>query len=154
MVSMFVLGCSSTATIPPEAGADATSEASTDASAQATDSAADSPAPKLGGSCSMNDAYCVDSTTEGFCVAGVYQPVSCSGSMGCYIQSGYIYCDQSLGVLGDPCKPADNHTCATSHKSELLCSVDDGGVIGTWVLQRSCPDDGGCSIMASQVYCY
>lgn len=70
----------------------------------------------------------------------------CHGPKGCHIENNQVYCDTSMGAVGDQCRHADSHACSDDATQLLRCSPQF-----KWTKQMDCKH--GCKVHGTEVDC-
>jgi hypothetical protein len=70
----------------------------------------------------------------------------CHGPKGCHIENNQVFCDTTMGAVGDTCRHADNHACSDDAQSMLRCTAQF-----KWAKQQDCHH--GCRVHGNEVDC-
>jgi hypothetical protein len=105
----------------------------------------------------LNENYScsVDHRTELVCKNGKFVvDRTCKGPNECRVDGEHreITCDDSIGDLGDTCRPApddSNYACSTDKRIEIVCDA----ATRTFQLTNTCRGLKGCYIADQRVYC-
>ena len=70
----------------------------------------------------------------------------CRGPNGCHIEGTNVYCDRSMGRVGEKCRPVDTFSCSEDATQMLKCSPQF-----TWLKKSDCKH--GCRAKNNSVFC-
>jgi hypothetical protein len=96
-----------------------------------------------------NYACTVDGTNEVVCAPeslSFQLARVCLGPSHCRTDGPRIFCDQSIGRIGDACAPEGRSACSEDGKAALRCSPGH-----RWTLESAC--HGGCQVQDREVQC-
>ncbi|MFO0678337.1 MAG: hypothetical protein U0169_17500 [Polyangiaceae bacterium] len=109
--------------------------------------------PQVGGKCPANRdgrLVCQDPTSALVCRGESWQALPCRGPQGCKAQGEKgedVFCDHSIGTVGDRCLLDKDVVCGSDKTSVLVCSG------GKFALSEACRGPKGCEVAGKQVRC-
>ncbi len=72
---------------------------------------------------------------------------SCLGASGCALAGKTVKCDNSVATLGESCTHANDYSCSTDGKFELVCRD------GKFAVSATCRGVKGCTVAERQITC-